>query len=261
MGLAAQSPALLEQHPQQTKNTIMTLKKCAASKNASSITKSSQLPDWQKIDAVLLDMDGTLLDLHYDTYFWTEYLPLKLSLREDITLAEAQALVVPRLLQQQGTLSFYCIDYWQRIFAMEILALQREIADKITWRAGAWAFLNWLKKSGKKVIMATNAHRATIDMKFDKTGLDDFFHAVSSSHDYGVAKEEPHYWRRFAQDYQINLSQALLIDDNQQVLQAAASMGVAQCLGIRQPDSQRPPVEVGGYPVTDDFSELLFAWE
>ena len=26
--------------------------------------------DWQSIDDVLLDMDGTLLDLHYDATFW-----------------------------------------------------------------------------------------------------------------------------------------------------------------------------------------------
>ncbi|HNG60363.1 MAG TPA: haloacid dehalogenase, partial [Cellvibrionaceae bacterium] len=30
---------------------------------------------WQAIDTLLLDMDGTLLDLHYDNYFWLEYLP------------------------------------------------------------------------------------------------------------------------------------------------------------------------------------------
>ena len=27
--------------------------------------------DWDSIDTVLLDMDGTLLDLHFDNYFWT----------------------------------------------------------------------------------------------------------------------------------------------------------------------------------------------
>ena len=33
------------------------------------------LPDWQEIDTVLLDMDGTLLDLHYDNYFWLTHIP------------------------------------------------------------------------------------------------------------------------------------------------------------------------------------------
>ena len=31
--------------------------------------------DWSHIDTVLLDMDGTLLDLHYDNYFWQQHMP------------------------------------------------------------------------------------------------------------------------------------------------------------------------------------------
>ena len=31
--------------------------------------------DWREIDTVLLDMDGTLLDLHFDSHFWLEHLP------------------------------------------------------------------------------------------------------------------------------------------------------------------------------------------
>ena len=31
--------------------------------------------DWSKIDTVLLDMDGTLLDLRFDNWFWQELIP------------------------------------------------------------------------------------------------------------------------------------------------------------------------------------------
>ena len=31
--------------------------------------------DWDDIDTVLLDMDGTLLDLHFDNFFWMHYMP------------------------------------------------------------------------------------------------------------------------------------------------------------------------------------------
>ena len=31
--------------------------------------------DWQGIDSVFLDMDGTLLDLHFDNHFWLEHVP------------------------------------------------------------------------------------------------------------------------------------------------------------------------------------------
>ena len=32
-------------------------------------------PDWAHIDTVLLDLDGTLLDLAYDNHFWLEIVP------------------------------------------------------------------------------------------------------------------------------------------------------------------------------------------
>ena len=34
--------------------------------------------DWKSITAVFLDMDGTLLDLYFDNYFWHEHVPLRL---------------------------------------------------------------------------------------------------------------------------------------------------------------------------------------
>ena len=37
----------------------------------------SALVPWESIETVLLDMDGTLLDLHFDNYFWKEHLPLR----------------------------------------------------------------------------------------------------------------------------------------------------------------------------------------
>lgn len=37
--------------------------------------KNPALLDWTHVDTVLLDMDGTLLDLYFDNHFWLEYLP------------------------------------------------------------------------------------------------------------------------------------------------------------------------------------------
>ncbi len=31
--------------------------------------------DWDNIDTVLLDMDGTLLDLGFDNWFWQPHVP------------------------------------------------------------------------------------------------------------------------------------------------------------------------------------------
>ena len=59
--------------------------------------------DWEHIDTVLLDMDGTLLDLHFDNYFWTQHLPgvyaRENRLSENISIDELQG----KLNIEQGT--------------------------------------------------------------------------------------------------------------------------------------------------------------
>ena len=213
--------------------------------------------DWSTVDTVLLDMDGTLLDLHYDNYFWAEFLPLKFSEREKITLQEAKDSVIPTLRETYGTLPFYCIDHWSRVFEFDILDLKRQVSHKIAIRDGALAFLQHLQSSDQRVVMATNAHRATVDLKLDKTQLHEYFDAISSSHDYGVEKENRLYWDSLVDDLDIDLSRSLFIDDNTHVLDAARDVGVGQLIGVRTPDSQRPAVEESTYWLTEDFSDLI----
>ena len=47
--------------------------------------------NWSKIDTVLLDMDGTLLDLHYDSHFWLNVIPQQHALAKNISFEAAQA--------------------------------------------------------------------------------------------------------------------------------------------------------------------------
>ena len=35
------------------------------------------MPPWDEIDTVLLDMDGTLLDLKFDNFFWRTLVPTR----------------------------------------------------------------------------------------------------------------------------------------------------------------------------------------
>ena len=45
---------------------------------------------WHAIDTVLLDMDGTLLDLHYDNHFWMEHLPQRYAELHGVSRAMAE---------------------------------------------------------------------------------------------------------------------------------------------------------------------------
>ena len=69
-------------------------------------------PDWSQIDTVLLDMDGTLLDLAFDSHFWLRLVPETLSQQRGISLQDAAALIKAKYLAVQHTLNWYCLDYW-----------------------------------------------------------------------------------------------------------------------------------------------------
>ena len=59
---------------------------------------SDTLP-WNAIDTVLLDMDGTLLDLHFDNHFWLQHLPQRYAEHHQCSLAQARAELLPLVMQ------------------------------------------------------------------------------------------------------------------------------------------------------------------
>ena len=50
---------------------------------------STPLP-WHQIDTVLLDMDGTMIDLHIDPHLWQTLVPARYAERLGLPLAEAK---------------------------------------------------------------------------------------------------------------------------------------------------------------------------
>ena len=85
--------------------------------------------DWSDVDTVMLDMDGTLLDLHFDNYFWQECVPEAYASIHGLTPAESKAVVYPRLEAERGNLNWYCLDHWSRELGLDIAA-QLDGAEK-----------------------------------------------------------------------------------------------------------------------------------
>ena len=69
------------------------------------------MPDlpWNKIKTVLLDMDGTLLDLHYDSHFWLEHLPKKYAGIKGISEEQGKEYMMAEYRQVFGTIDWYCL--------------------------------------------------------------------------------------------------------------------------------------------------------
>lgn len=212
--------------------------------------------DWQNIDTVLLDMDGTLLDLHFDTYFWLEHLPLRYAQIHAMDADDARAWLHERIIAQQGTLNWYCLDYWTRELNVPITELKHEIADKIAFRPHVKDFLATLRQQKVRTVIVTNAHQDSLGLKIEKTGLNQLVDRVICSHDYGMPKEDPEFWHTLNDVEPFEKSRTLLVDDSLSVLSSARTYGIHYLLSIYQPDSQQPEREIDDFAAIAHFNEI-----
>lgn len=212
---------------------------------------------WSSIDTVLLDMDGTLLDLSFDNYFWLELLPERYAELNALPLGKSKALLAARSDATFGNLEWYCLDHWSRDLQMDIAALKREASERICYRPQALDFLAWLKALGKRLILVTNAHPIALEIKSGSTGLHQHLSHMISSHEFGLAKENDGFWRQLAQREQLDLSRCLLIDDSHRVLARARDEGVAHLLQVLQPDTRLPPASASAFVGVVNFEELM----
>lgn len=215
--------------------------------------------DWSRIDTVLLDMDGTLLDLHYDNHFWMEHLPLRYAEANDISVPEARKLVIRMTDALRGTLDWYCLRYWSDALKMDIAAMYREIEDRIALRPHTDNFLRSLRQMNKRALLVTNAHPDGLSHKLEVTGIDQWLDEIISSHDLGHAKESVLFWHSLQERQPFDPERTLFVDDNLHVLSAARDYGIAHLLCIRQPDSRSPSREISDFPAIHDFDEILRA--
>jgi putative hydrolase of the HAD superfamily len=213
-------------------------------------------PDWAAIDAVLLDMDGTLLDLGYDQHFWEEQLPRHLAERRGVTLDEAHRLMRPVFEMTAGTLDWYCIEYWSRALAIDILALKRATRHRIDWLPHAREFLSRLRASRRRMVLVTNAHPEILAVKDAHLGIRRRFDAVYSSHDFGEPKESAAFWPRLAARESFDPARTLFADDSLAVLRAAREHGIRWLYAVRRPIGRGPVRQPSDFPGVESVLEL-----
>jgi putative hydrolase of the HAD superfamily len=211
---------------------------------------------WRNIDTVLLDMDGTLLDLCFDTILWTQVLPARYAKETCQSLGLAEKYLFDHMKEIRTELNFYCLEYWAEFTGLDILALHRELAHLITYRQDALAFLKWLAGTHHKAYVVTNAHRTGLEIKTKVLKFVHHLDGVISSHDYQQPKESQLFWDKLEGELQYNKATTLFIDDNVDVLSAAKTHGIQHLLCITQPDSLLPHRKSLPFPAFNTFAEI-----
>ncbi|MGB2739036.1 MAG: GMP/IMP nucleotidase [Cognaticolwellia sp.] len=213
--------------------------------------------DWSKISTVLLDMDGTILDLHFDTHFWLHHLPKRYSEFHDISLAAAQEKLGSHYKKVEGTIDWYCLDYWAEQTQLPITDLKREVQHLIQLRSDAHDFLVALKSSGRDVVLVTNAHPDSLTLKIERTALDKYFDTLYSTHEFGVTKESQLLWQRLQEKHGFALESTLFVDDSVVILDSAKAYGFEHLLAVANPDSKQSSKVIREYPSITNYSVLL----
>ena len=211
---------------------------------------------WKQIDTLLLDMDGTLLDLHFDDHFWLQFMPAHLPESHAYDPDKMDTHFHQPMQSTRGTLDWYCVDHWETRLELPVMEAMARHRHLIRWRPGTTDFLRLARKAGKQILIATNAHRAVWQLKADTLDLARFVDGIVSSHDYGKPKEDGLFWRSLAEQHQLDLARCAFFDDSEAVLASAVTHGVGTVVGIDHPNSAREPRVMNHHLNIRDFSDL-----
>jgi len=208
-------------------------------------------------DTLMFDMDGTLLDLAFDNYVWLHVVPVEYARQHEIPEDQARSELYTTMRDLQGRLDWYCLDHWSERLNLDIAAIHRDLSDRIGYLPGAEEFLTLLSARGNRMLLVTNSHRTTLDIKNEVTGVTRFFDEIYTSHDLGHPKEEQAFWQELRVIEDFDTARTLFVDDNLSVLASARTFGIRNLVAVAYPDTSEPVRVVDGYVGVEKVASLL----
>lgn len=222
--------------------------------------KTTTLP-WSTLKTILLDMDGTLLDLHFDDTFFREIVPQRYAQKQGVTLQEAHQTIWKAYKKVEGTLDWYDLNYWSHTLDLNMSGIKKEMANLIDLHPTTLPFLEKLKKHSKNIHLVTNAHGDSLTLKLKKTPIGSYMDSIITSHDLGYAKEDPNFWPLLHNKLHFDPIHTLLVDDSEPVLQAASTFGIGHLIHISAPSSNLTPTPSTYFPSIINLGELTNSLE
>lgn len=206
---------------------------------------------------LMLDMDGTVLDLAFDNYVWLQLIPERYAEANEMTVDEARAYVLGQAKARQGRLEWYCLDHWSELLGLDVLGLHRGVNDRIRFLPGALEFLQTVRANDVRVLLVTNSHPGTLDLKDEVTGLSVHFDAIYTSHEFGFAKETQDFWNALQEEERFERDTTLFVDDSHYVLDSAATWGIGMLVEVLRPDTTVTKVRRSRHAGVDGVADLL----
>ena len=209
---------------------------------------------WDSIETFFLDMDGTLLDLSYDNYFWHQHIPKIYAEINNMSFEKAKKEFEEMYKKKQDTIDWYCLNYWSDRLKINLHDELLKTKQKIRIFPGVIDFLMKIRKRNIKIILLTNCPRDMLNVKLNETKLWGYFDQIISSEDYGFAKATNEFWNYLEKVLNYDKKTTVFIDDNQKVLDFAYVNGIKNIISINFPDSENKKQVIKHYKSIDNIS-------
>ena len=180
---------------------------------------------------MLVDMDGVILDNTYDNNFWQNQIPGVISKNKNISFEDAKRLAVQIFNYKKNTKDWYDVDYWSNMLNVDIEAEKRSSIsfDRIQLYEGVTKTLNKLKDNFR-LILITNAHRKTLNIKLEKYDLNPYFENMICAHELHYVKENIQLWYMLKSRFKLDYTKTLLIEDTINNIKVGLSAGISQAV-------------------------------
>ena len=206
--------------------------------------------------AILSDLDGVILDLNYDMKFWQDWLPDALALSSGKTRSEIKAELVAMMKNQEASLNWYDLNYWDEYFKVDCLEIIKAQEERCSFLDGSVDALNKFAALPNPKYILTNGDPRLFDFKSESANFLDYFDSHLCSMQVGYAKEQKEFWSLASQYLKLDLKNSIFIDDNFKVVTSAVKAGVGQVYWINKGRSKVLSNGVITYPT---LAELVSA--
>lgn len=213
----------------------------------------------ENIDAVIFDMDGTLLD---SMWIWPDI--------DDVFL-EKYNLQKPEGFHEgmEGKSYTKTAQYFLDLFPSlsqtkeEIMEEWNEMAhdryiSQVKLKPGAKEFILAMKVQGKKIGIATSNSRFLVNDTLKAINIEDLFDSVRTSCEAGAGKPAPDVYLLVANDLKVNPAKCLVFEDVPMGIMAGVNAGMKTCaidddFSRPQNDKKR---ELADYYI-NDFNDIM----